>query len=281
LVAFFRRAPWDDVGDYNGETRKSWTVAHLLRRREERGAVEQVLKRLTDRREYQDDRESADEVLVRLNQLLEVENLHVEFDGDLRPVVRAGRAVAQDSEVSDVSRQKLQYSIEEIVTDQNLVPLLNQRIVEIDKCRATGCYLAAMILLGSLLEGLLLDAAENRPIPEEIWSEPAATAERVRRANSPDKLTLHTLIYVAHRLGWIDTDAYRIASALREFRNLVHANAQRKVIGRVPDEDTVDMYWPVFIGAINDLGRTRPGSTERPQDPTSHPAGPWGGRGRH
>jgi hypothetical protein len=126
--------------------------------------------------------------------------------------------------------------------------------------------------------GLLLDAAENRPIPDEIWDEPEAKAQNVRRAKSTDRLTLHALIYVAHRLGWIDTDAYRIASALREFRNLVHANEQRKVIGRVPDEDTVDMYWPVFIGAINDLGRTRPGAAASQHGPSTDPAGPWGGR---
>lgn len=279
LVAFFRRAGWEEVREYDGETRKSWTVAHLLRRQDEPDAVEQVLTRLADPREYQHDRESAAEVLERLNHLLEVENLHVELDGDLRPVVAPGRAAAKPVP-TDISRQKLQYAIEEIVTDQALVPLLEQRIVEIDKCRSTGCYLAAMIHLGGLVEGLLVDAAENRPIPDSIWDEPDAKAQRVRRAPA-DKLTLHSLIYAAHRLGWIDTDAYSIASGLRTIRNLVHPNAQRKAPGLVPDEDTVDMYWPVFIGTVNDLGRTRPGGPgKRDGGPPADPAGPWARRKR-
>ncbi|MFD8498053.1 hypothetical protein [Amycolatopsis sp. NPDC059657] len=284
LVAFFRRAGWNDVREYDGDSRKAWTISHLLNRHTEPDAIEQVLKRLTDPREYQQDRESADEILRQLNLLLEVENLHVELDANLRPVVRPGRAVSESVPL-DISRQKLQYSVEDVVTDPTLVPLLTQRIDEIDKCRAAGCYLAAIILLGSLLELLLLDAAENRPIPDEIWDEPEAKAERVRPAKTADKLNLHSLIYVAHRLKWIDTDAYRIASILREFRNLVHPNLQRKLVGRMPDEDTVDMYWPVFIGTFNDLGRSRPGrpgAGVRKDEPPSDPAGPWGrGRGSH
>jgi hypothetical protein len=79
----------------------------------------------------------------------------------------------------------------------------------------------------------------------------------------------------AQRLHWIDMDAYKIVDALRHFRNLVHANEQRSVIGEVPDADTVDMYWPVVIGAINDLGRTRPGTTHPPSRNTADSAGPW------
>lgn len=278
LVDFFRRAGWD-VGGHDGESRKAWTIAQLLSGRNDAAAIERVLKRMTDPREYQQDRESADEVLVALNYLLEVENLHVELDADLRPVVRTGRAALRDLPV-DISRQKLQYSISEIVTDQRLVAVLEQRVVEVEKCRANGCHLAAMILLGSLLEGLLLDAAENRLIPESIWDEPEAKAENIRPANRADQLSLQSLIYVAHRLKWIDTDAYRIASAVRDFRNLVHPNAQRK-LERSPDEDTVDMYWPVFVGTANDLGRTKPGGPgERGRAPSDDTPGPWGSRSR-
>lgn len=279
LVGFFRRAGWD-VGEYDGESRKAWTIAQLLRRRDDAGAIEQVLKRMTDPREYQQDRESADEVLERLNYLLEVENLHVELDVNLRPAVRTGRATPRDLPV-DISRQKLQYSIAEIVTDQRLVPVLEQRVVELEKCRASGCYLSAMILLGSLIEGLLLDAAENRPIPASVWDEAEAKAENIRPAKTAENMNLQALIYVAHSLKWIDTDAYRIASAVRGFRNLVHPNAQRKLAGRSPDEDTVDMYWPVFVGTANDLGRTRPdGPGERRETPSDNTPGPWGSRSR-
>ncbi|WP_143267944.1 hypothetical protein [Amycolatopsis alba] len=279
LAEFFRRAGWKEITAYDGDTRKSWTVTHLLRRQDEPNAIERILTRLADPRDYPHDRESANEVRDRLNLLLEVENLHVELDDDLRPVIKAGRA-APKSIPEDISRQKLQYSIEEIVTDQALVPLLNQRIIEIEKCRANGCYLAAMIHLGGLVEGLLMDAAVSRPIPDSIWDEPEAKAERVRRAPA-DKLTLHSLIYAAHRLRWIDTDVYRIVGGLRSIRNLVHPHAQRKSPGDVPDEDTVDMYWPVFIGTVNDLGRTRPGeSSARQARPAVDSAGPWARRKR-
>lgn len=64
---------------------------------------------------------------------------------ELRPAVRPGRT-APDSAPPDISRQKLQYEVEEVVTDQTLIPILDQRIAEIDKCRANGCYLARSLL---------------------------------------------------------------------------------------------------------------------------------------
>ncbi|WP_410631497.1 hypothetical protein [Amycolatopsis sp. cmx-4-83] len=257
LVEFFRRAGWAVPDDLGGASRRLWTVGVLRDHRGDTEGVARVLLRLADRREYPADDDTADEVRRRLNRLLAAENLHVAYGEDRRPRLCQGLDAAPVAD--ELRSKKLLYSLEDIVTDASLLPLLVQRIDEFETCRASGCHLAAMILMGSLMEGLLLDAAESRPVPDEIWAEPAFRQKRIRKPDSSRDWTLHALIHVAYRLSWIDVDAYKIVEALRYFRNLVHANEQRAVIGDVPDADTVDMYWPAVIGAINDLGRTRPG----------------------
>jgi hypothetical protein len=218
-----------------------------------------VLRRLVDQREYPGEPQLVPEIQLNLNRLLEAENIHVEFDNDFRPHIKPGRYEPMEKRPDPLSRTTLLYRIEDIVTSHDLVPLLNQRIDEVNACRDSGCYLAAVILAGSLLEGILLDAAEARPIPDEIWDEPSAKQENVKRPRTSSDWTLHALAYVAHRLGWIDTDAHEVGKALRKFRNLVHVNQQRTIVGNVPDGDTINMFWPIVIGTINDLGRTKPG----------------------
>jgi len=279
LVAFFRRAGWAVTDDFDGNTRRAWMTSLLREHR-----VTRILLRLVDRREYSGDEDTADEVRQYLNRVLAAENMHVAYGDDRRPQLRDGLEPAPELGEDDLRSKKLLYSLGDVVTDQKLLPLLTQRIDEFSACKANGFHLAAMILMGSLMEGLLLDAAESRPIPDEIWEERAAKEKRVRKPEESRNWTLYSLTHVAYRLNWIDLDAYKIVEALRYFRNLVHANEQRNVIGDVPDADTIDMYWPAVIGAINDLGRTkpRPEPRKRRTTPTGD-AGPWGrpGKRRH
>ncbi|WP_158893117.1 hypothetical protein [Amycolatopsis anabasis] len=280
LVSFFRRAGWTDIADYNGDTRRSWTIEQLQRKRNDTSAIEQVLCRLVDRREYPHQPDVVTDIEVDLNRLLEAEGIHVEIDDDLRPHVRAGRAAPKPSAWEELSRSQLLYRIEDIVTDTDLVPLLNQRVREIYACRDTSCYLAAIILSGSLLEGILLDAAETRPIPDELWNDAEVKKRNIKKPRNSGDWKLYALTYVAHRLGWIDSDVHEVIDALRKFRNLVHANEQRRIIGDVPDEDTLNIYWPIVVGTINDLGRTRPSPASQPHPiaraKRMHEQGPWG-----
>ncbi|MFI5779593.1 hypothetical protein [Nocardia sp. NPDC051570] len=257
LVDFFRHTGWDDVLDYDGESRRSWTLDQLRRKRNDPGAIERVLCRLVARREYPGAPDTADDLLVDLNRLLEPELVHIELDGNLRPHLKPGVADAKRLR-DDPTRQELLYRIEDIVADRQLVPLLNQRVREFHSCRDTGSYLAAVILAGSLLEGILHDAAQNRPIPMEIFDEPEAKKLEVSRPKGPRGWSLHSLGYAARRLEWIDSDVGEVIGALRKFRNIVHPRQQLELVGEVPDADTIDMYWPIIVGAINDLARTKP-----------------------
>ncbi|WP_280456015.1 hypothetical protein [Nocardia brasiliensis] len=269
LVDFFRSAGWDEITDYDGESRRSWTHQQLGRKRHDTDAMERVLCRLVDRREYPGRPELTDAIHADLNRLLEPELVHIELDSDLRPHVRPGRA-QPDRPPEDPSRRELLYRVEDVVTDRRLIPLLNQRIREFHACRETGSYLAAVILAGSLLEGILHDAAQHRPVPPEVFDEPEAKKLNVSKPRGPGDWGLHSLAFVARRLQWIDSDVGEVIGALRKFRNIVHPRQQLELIGEVPDADTLEMYWPIVVGTINDLARTKPSNSATNRDGISN-----------
>jgi hypothetical protein len=240
LADFFRRAGWASISGYDGDSRRSWTRTQLLKRQHDPEALEQVLKRLVDPREYPSEPECATESLRRLNDLLQPERLYLSLNKDGRPQLHRGTP-PDDKAIASLYTATLQYDVNDIVADKDIAALVQQRIDEVNICREHGAGLAAVILLGSLLEGLLLDAAENRTIPETTWA-----AVQLHRPDSARKWSLAGLIKIAHHLGWIDFDVNKFGDAIKEFRDMVHVNRQRSVMATPPDRDTIDMNRPEF-----------------------------------
>ncbi|MGI5519869.1 hypothetical protein ACQEUX_02795 [Micromonospora sp. CA-259024] len=128
----------------------------------------------------------------------------------------------------------------DLVRDADLATILESRINEARVCDRNGAYSSAGIMLGSLLEGVLLDAVKAR-LP--------GSSEPLKKWN------LHNLLETAHDKEWIQADVHGFATTLREYRNLVHPKAQVN-IGHAPDRDTVSMCWPVINAALNELAAT-------------------------
>lgn len=83
-----------------------------------------------------------------------------------------------------------------LVDDEDVRRILDARWDEAKKCFSAGAYLATIIALGSLLEGVLLSRAMKSPI--QAKAAPAAP----KRDQIPD-WSLADLIRVAHECGWI------------------------------------------------------------------------------
>jgi hypothetical protein len=148
----------------------------------------------------------------KLNELLGPEGLrfdHVRGRPELTEVEPSFTpAVKQEPAV-------LKTDIADVVRDPELAELLRQRLDEVQACRTSGAHLSAVIMLGSVLEGVLFDVARNdmaracqsrpvpkkdgRPLPVEDW-----------------KLT--NLIEIAHDCGWIELDIKKFSHELRDYR---------------------------------------------------------------
>ncbi|MGH3901003.1 MAG: hypothetical protein ACRDTA_22715 [Pseudonocardiaceae bacterium] len=240
IQRFFEHAGWKNVGEIDGY-RRAWTLECLEQRRQDSDALHQVLVRLADPREYVGEEDDVRIQVVReLNQLLSVEGYQVTY--------RRGRPMLIEQEPV-VSRPMMHAPVEliaslaDIVSDQIFGAQLQRRLDEAHICWESGAPTAAIIMLGSVLEGVLYDVALSR---HQDGKKPTDHLE--------------TLIDLAQQQKWIAQDVAGYAHVLRDHRNLVHPKKQWTQ-SYAPEDDTVRIAWNVVVAALNDLAAVpRPGN---------------------
>ena len=197
--------------------------------------AERIIIRLADPREYGTGNADAyEETLSRLDEILGLEGLKIVHSNLNKPaIVPIGSAQNPDA----LRDTKLLVSLSQVVSDPELAAVAQQRLDEAEHCYTAEAYIACVIMLGSLLEGVLLDAASSRL--EEL-PKPAKD------------ISLFELINLAHDNRWIQLDARLGSDLIRQHRNFVHADLQRRE-GSPPDKDTLDMCWPIVNAILNDL----------------------------
>ncbi|WP_392897890.1 hypothetical protein [Streptomyces sp. LN699] len=232
-----------------------WTLARLNERREEPTELERVLLRLADPREYLDEPDQLPAVVSAVNAFLVYEGARLENPGG-RP-----RLVACDPSLAHPGSQgpaELSAAMTDLISDRKMAALLQHRLDEARTCYANGAHVAAIIMLGSLLEGVMVHVVRERD------------ASRLG-STSADRVTLDTLIKTCHDAGWIGADVERFCHELRKYRNFVHPRAEIRE-AHTPDRDTLDMCWPVVNAVLNDLAASQP-KTATPK-PTAAPVRP-------
>lgn len=131
--------------------------------------------------------------------------------------------------------------------------ILDYRWDEIQRCIEADANLSAVILMGSLLEGLLLGVIhKNIKLANQAYSAPKTREGKVKPFS---EWKLSEMIDVAHSLGWIEIDVKRFSHSLREFRNLIHPY-EHMISNFNPNKDTTSISWLVVQAAINDLTKT-------------------------
>ncbi|APA97289.1 DUF4145 domain-containing protein [Nocardia seriolae] len=231
LERFFKSAGLPNVPAYEGY-RKDWTMERLNEVSDDPESLRKVLLRLADRREYIDNDEAYAAVTVELDSLLAMEDLQIiEERGRPRLVERS----AETSRLASKAPAELTANISDIVTDTVFAGQLRDRLDEAYTCWHSGAPTAAIILLGSVLEGVLYDVAVNHT---DTGKQPTDH--------------LQTLIARARDEEWIGRDVADYADVLRNHRNLVHPKKQWKELYR-PEDDLVRIAWNVVVAALNDL----------------------------
>jgi hypothetical protein len=128
--------------------------------------------------------------------------------------------------------------------------ILQARWIEAQRCQNGGAYLAAVIMMGSILEGLLLAAAsDNRPA---CYKASHAPKKREGGVAAVEEWKLTHLIDVAVELGWIKTDRGKFSHALRESRNVVHPWEHMATRADF-DQSTCKTCWHVLNASVDDL----------------------------
>ena len=242
---FFRRAGIRPVG--TSSTRK-WFVLESLEAINGSGRLEHVLRRLANPKEYHGDAELTTSVIEHLNQVLIVEGLELTLQGVDARVQEIEAAVAPSRPKDRLGDDAPDFA--RLVADSSLADILTFRWQEAQRCVQAGAHLAAIVMMGRILEGALLSRVEqNRPAASRASRAPRSRDQSLRPIH---KWGLSALIDVAHEVRWLEGDVHQFSHALRESRNIVHPYAQR-LQHDYPDADTCAIRWEVVRAAIADL----------------------------
>jgi hypothetical protein len=134
--------------------------------------------------------------------------------------------------------------------EPRLAEILDGRWKEAQKCIDGGAHLSAIVMMGSVLEGILLSKVEGNPATANRAS--ACPKDKAGKPRPFHEWSLSVLIDVACEVGWLQGDVKRFSHSLRESRNIVHPYFHR-AIAEDPDADTCSICWQVVRAAVADL----------------------------
>jgi len=246
LTRFFHRVGFANFS-HDGSTRKWWTINVLQQLTENN--LNAVIRRLANPKEYSGNQNQVIKALDGLNHILMIEGLKVELSGfepaiiKITPQFAESKTELKPLPPPDFLHLKLEVGLGEI---------LKNRWTEIQVCFDSKAFLAATILMGSFLEGMLLSVLQK--FPKEANLAASAPIDNSGKVKHFADWSLSDMINVAHDCKWIDLDVHRFSHALRSFRNLIHPYEQMAV-QCFPDKDTSDISWLVVQAAANDLAR--------------------------
>jgi len=160
-------------------------------------------------------------------------------------------ATSSSSKKAYLGKKVGKIDVNKLVLTPELKIVIEERLVEIQKCYEASAPLAVIFLCGSTLEGLLLSHAKRHP--SVVNRANAAPKDRMTGVVLPlNEWKLSSLIDVAKEIHLIDEDTSKFSSSVREFRNYVHPN-QQATKGFSPTMATAQMCFQVLQMAIVQL----------------------------
>ena len=163
-----------------------------------------------------------------------------------RPVVL--NSAMKESEFLD--REFTIPSLQKLPVDAQVVPIVEARLNEARVALGAGAHLSVIFLCGSVLEAVLLGAAQQAPTS---FNQASATPKTAN--GSPKRLhewSLAQLIDVACEVGVLKLDIKKFSHGLRDFRNYIHPY-QQLISGFTPDEHTAKVCFQVLKAALASL----------------------------
>jgi hypothetical protein len=134
--------------------------------------------------------------------------------------------------------------------ESQVVGIISTRLEEARKAFEVGANLAVVILCGSVLEGVLLGAAQRH---QEKFNRSQCSPKTPNGNVKPfHKWSLSQLIDVAHDVGLLRLDVKKFSHSLREFRNFIHPYQQME-LGFAPDRHTAKICLQVLKAALANL----------------------------
>lgn len=129
--------------------------------------------------------------------------------------------------------------------NQEMRDVLTRRWHECAKCVKADAHLAAIVMMGGLLEALFVARANK--MADKLPLTTAANAPKDRttgKTTNYQEWMLDSYIKVGHELNWITESAKDVADKLKEYRNFVHPAKELRYGVTLALNDS-SMFWQV------------------------------------
>ena len=150
----------------------------------------------------------------------------------------------REFEIPNVQKLPVDLAVSEIIQD---------RLREAQSCLLVGAHLSVIFQCGSVLEAVLLGAAQKEP---QKFNQSPASPQKDGKVKQFHEWTLSEFINVSYDIGLLKPDVKKFSHGLREFRNYIHPHEQM-VSGFKPDEHTAKVCFQVLKAALADVAGDR------------------------
>ena len=145
-------------------------------------------------------------------------------------------------------------NIQKLPIETQAVPIVENRLAEARKALGAGAYLSVIFLCCSVLEAVLLGAAQKEPANfNRASASPQDGNGNVKRFH---EWSLAQFIDVACEIDLLKPDVKKFSHGLRDFRNYIHPYEQM-VSGFTPDEHTAKVCFQVLKAALASVAGER------------------------
>lgn len=179
-----------------------------------------------------------------LGALTRAKNALVEIRSVLLVAPPSAVVISSDDQVPDFSP---------LAGSTEMREVLNRRWDECRKCVVAEAHLAAIVMMGGLLEALFVARANKMKNKDPLIK--AASAPKDKKTGKTlnyEEWMLDSYIRVGHELNWITDSARQVADVLKEFRNYVHPTKELRHGVNLADNDST-MFWNVTKALVRQL----------------------------
>lgn len=170
--------------------------------------------------------------------------------------IRGRSAEAAPAQTEDVflDREFTIPNIQKLPIDPHVVYIVESRLNEARTALSAGAHLSVIFLCGSVLEGVLLGAAQKDPAKfNRAQSSPKAADGSVKKFH---EWSLAQFIDSACEIGLLKPDVKKFGHGLRDFRNYIHPYEQM-ASGFTPDQHTAKVCFHVLKAALASVAGER------------------------
>jgi len=146
-------------------------------------------------------------------------------------------------------RQKPDFS--ELVSDKALLSILDRRWDETLYC-IDGAPLAAVVMIGALLETLLLSRIEREMNKAPLFRLQCTPKDKTGKPKPLTQWKLDNYINACYELGWIRKPIKDVCIILRDYRNLIHPREELNQRIHLNSDDA-RMYWAIISNMADQI----------------------------